>query len=231
VHVSDDDLTEALGADVAADVRSWDGLDRSPSAHYSWACSHATPGLRVPVEEEQKTVVEAVLPELRAAWVSDGVVAWLPKDPQLTWFRETPQYTEFRPALRTDLFDLAPLSTHRAALERCGLDSPGLLASMEPTELSLRLGLARPAAARLVEIARVHRSLQGQDALTAVAVEAVAHLLEAGLASLSALAALDPDGRRARAAKLAEATLRFTKKTTQVELAAAYAAWLEALTA
>ena len=230
VHVSDDRLTEDLGADVAADVRSWAQLDRSPSAHYSWACSRATPGLRVPVQEEQQTVAEALLPELRAARVSDRVVAWLPKDPQLEWFRNTPQFTEFRPAPRTELFDLAPLSTHRKALEKCGLDSPGLLASMDTTELALRLGLAPPAAARLVEIARVHRSLQGQDALTTVAVEAVAHLLEAGLASRSALAALDPDGRRARAATLAEETLRFTKKT-QVELAAAYAEWLEALTA
>ncbi|WP_282005406.1 hypothetical protein [Propioniciclava sinopodophylli] len=231
VHVSDDRLTEDLGADVAADVRSWAELDRSPSAHYSWACSHATPGLRVPVKEEQKTAVEAVLPELRAAWVSDRVVAWLPKDPQLKWFRETPQFSEFRPALRTELFDLAPLSTHRAALERCGLDSPGLLASVDPTELALRLGLAPPASVHLVEVAAVYCSLNRRDALTTVAVEAVAHLLEAGLASLSALAALDPDGRRARAAKLAEETLRFTKKKTQVELAAAYAEWLEALTA
>lgn len=230
VHVSDDRLTEDLGADVAADVRSWAELDRSPSAHYSWACSRATPRLRVPVEAQQQTVAEALLPELRAAWVSDKVVAWLPKDPQMAWFLKMPQYNGFRPGLRTGLLDLAPLSTHRKGLEKCGLDSPGLLASMEPTELALRLGLAPPAAAHLVEIARVHRSLQGQDALTTVAVEAVAHLLEAGLASRSALATLDPDGRRARAATLAEDTLRFTKKTTQVELAAAYAEWLEALT-
>lgn len=229
VHVSDDRLTEDLGADVAADVRSWAELDRSPSAHYSWACSRATPGLRVPVEAQQQTVAEALLPELRAARVSDRVVAWLPKDPQLEWFRKTPQFTEFRPAPRTELFDLAPLSTHRKALEKCGLDSPGLLASMATTELALRLGLARPAAARLVEIARVHLSLQGQDALKTVAVEAVAHLLEVGLSSRSALAALDPGGQTTLAATLSAKTVRFAVVDEEV-LAASFAGWLAALT-
>ena len=229
VHVSDDRLTEDLGADVAADVRSWAELDRSPSAHYSWACSRATPGLRVPVEADRPAVAAAVVPELRAARVSDRVVAWLPKDPQLEWFRKTPQFTEFRPAPRTELFDLAPLSTHRKALEKCGLDSPGLLASMEPTELALRLGLAPPAAAHLVEIARVHLSLQGQDALKTVAVEAVAHLLEVGLTSRSALAALDPGGQTTLAATLSAKTVRFAVVDEEV-LAASFAGWLAALT-
>ena len=225
-HVPTDDLVAALGADVAGDVREWARLNRSPSAHYTWACAAATPDLREPVPADRNAIAARVVPHLRAASVSDDLMHWLPKDPQLAWFCKTDHCDEFRPRRRTDLLALSPFSAHRPALEKCGLDSPDLLASTDPTELALTLGVSRPAAARMVEVATVYGSLSREKALTEVAVEAVGHLLEKGQCDRTSLSALTSAGAQTLANSLAQDTVRFLRSTKEADGAKTFRSWL-----
>ena len=230
--IEEAELARLLGTSpsVSADaVRAWGRLPRSPEASYSWACAAATPGLRVPTDGVD-AVLKNVMAELRRACVDSWVVDGLRDDPQMAWFRATPGYREFRPKPQPDLLALKPYAAVRLALNRLGLTSAPLVASIEPDTLAAQLGIAEPAADQLVKAARLHATLAAYPGVKALAVNAVDHLLGAGLADVDRIRALDDHRRAKLASDLATATSDFVD-VSSAALEKHFLGWITTLAA
>ena len=137
---------------------------------------------RIPGESDQERRYSEALNELEAAVVQPAARTWARSDPSFASLHDVDKIMErlggagqagvaARVAERfklligepvpPDFLALAPLAGHRDALERCGIHTATDLSRTPGADLIADLGIVAGEAVRLLELAHLHRQVQG----------------------------------------------------------------------
>lgn len=169
---------------LAASLEQWLKLPRGPQAHYSFGCSYAS-RLSDPAADRQRAAREKKAADRKAAVEllqavdHPDLAEWLPKDPQLDRFRATDEYRKyFAPKPRTDMLDLDPFKSCRAALEVLGLQRPSAWENIPTNRLALSIPLPFDQAERLQDHAIVACRILRELMFKPYAIELLALLLK-----------------------------------------------------
>lgn len=142
---------------------------------------------------------------------------WIEDDPQLVGFRERTAYqNEFLADPRTDFFELSPVKPYAARLKGAGFGEVGLLARTLPHFLEGVTSADRSLCQSMIDLARLRMSLNRKDdtgsrPLDGWAIEILDQLTTRGLATASALQALQQEERETLADKVATKVLERCK--------------------